>query len=143
MVVEQKTMSCARLARELSRRLPGIHGAHATWCAHVDPFDLFIDADEAADHVRFMVPVAIADSRDHELLLVLLSANFDRALDAHYAVHDGLVWCLFAHALTSLDANDIGHAIDAVLRLAANTGTTFSCARPRPSDTLGVEGGVA
>jgi hypothetical protein len=120
-----------------------LHGAGQIWCARVEPFDVYILADERADRVRITIPVARADAHDHELLLVLLSANFDRALDAHYAVYDGLVWCLFTHALASLTPDDIDRALEGVLRLAANTGTTFSCAETRPSGTLGVEGGVA
>ena len=143
MVAEQSAMSCARLGKELLKHLPQVTGERGVWHAKVNDLDVFVMADDDADRVRVMTPVARADPGDHDLLLVLLSANFDRALDAHYAVHAGVVWCLFVHRLSDLTAEQVGTSIEAVLTLARNTGTSFACGAARFTGTLGVEGGVA
>lgn len=142
MVARQPHKSCAQLARELEEILPALEGGQGAWSATVDGFDIFIVADESADRVRIMTPVARAELGDHDLLLVLLSANFDRALEAHYAVHDGVVWCLFVHALGDLGAEELLRAVNGVITLARNTGTSFASGEIRFTGTLGVKGGV-
>jgi hypothetical protein len=55
-----------------------------------------------------------------------LSANYDRALDAKYAIADGVLWSTFLHPLRSLTEDDFLSALDQVQRLAETAGTTFS-----------------
>lgn len=142
MVARHPHMSCAQLARELHALLPTMQGGDGAWTARVDGVDVYVLADEAAGRVRIMSPVARADRDDHELHLVLLSANFDRALEAHYSVHEGVVWCLFVHALGDLSVTELRRAVRGVVALAQNTGSTFASGEIRFTGTLGVEGGV-
>ncbi len=142
MVARQPVMSCSSLGRVVREHLPAAEGEAGVWRADVDGIEVYVLADEGADRVRVMSPVVRADRDDHELLLVLLSANFDRALDAHYAVQNGVAWCLFVHTLSGLTSEGLGKAIKAVLTLARNTGTTFASGDVRFTGTLGVEGGV-
>lgn len=142
MVARQSHMSCAQLARTLEDIVPNVEGGDGTWMATVDGLSVFVLADERADRIRVMTPIARADHGDHDLYLVLLSANFDRALEAHYAVHDGVVWCLFVHALGELTGQELRRAVNGVVTLARNTGTTFASGEIRFTGTLGVKGGV-
>jgi len=91
---------------------------------------LYVMADQDADRMRVMTPVGrLSDTggdTDADLLRVLLEANFDRALDARYALHDGVLWSAFIHPLASLGAGLLADAIAQVVTLADNTGTTFA-----------------
>ena len=140
MVAQNPSMTCAQLARVLNEHVPGLTGGQGAWSGRVDEIDLFVFADERADRVRVMAPIARADHGDRDLYLVLLSANYDRAMDAHYAVHDGVVWCLFVHTLADLTPKRLETGIQSVLTLAHNTGTTFASGEARFTGMLGVEG---
>ena len=110
----------------LLQRIDGcVEGGAGLWTVKVDEFEILVISDEENDRMRIMSPVAAAPADDSDLFRVLLAANFDRALDAHYAVRDGIVWCLFVHRLSLLDDSEFTAAFDSVLTLARNTGTTF------------------
>jgi hypothetical protein len=132
-MVSNTAMSCSHLDSVQRRVLPGVWRDGCMWAAKVGELELYVFVDEVEDRVRIMVPVAQADEADPVLMLVLLTANFELARDARYALRDGLVWCLFGHRLSWLSEPELHHAIRDVLALARNTGGTFS------SDDLPVE----
>ena len=55
-----------------------------------------------------------------------MQANFDTALDARYAIANGLVWGTFIHPLDSLTTRDFASGILQTKSLADTFGTTFS-----------------
>ncbi len=55
-----------------------------------------------------------------------MHANFDRALDAKYAISGGMLFSCFVHPLTSLSEGDLDNALNQVQTLRKNTGTTYS-----------------
>ena len=63
---------------------------------------------------------------DAELLWTLLCANFDRALDAKYAIHRGLLWSTFVHPLGELTAAEFESGLKQVYTLRATYGTTYT-----------------
>jgi hypothetical protein len=124
-------MNNARLERLLRRAFPQLQGERGCWCAKLDDeLEVYVLTDEPADRVRILIPVAQAVRRDNDLLWVLLVANFDLTQDARYAVHDGLVWCTLLTHLSSLSEPQLKSALEQVIRLARNTGSTFSSAAP-------------
>ena len=91
-MVSRGAMNNALLGALLNDRLTALKGEPGQWQARIDDWTLYVFADEDHDRVRIMVPVAEIGPRDVELLMVALSANFDRALDAKYAMKDGILW---------------------------------------------------
>jgi len=69
-------------------------------------------ADESADRMRLMIPIIPAEAMEEELLLRVMQANFDSALDARYAIAQGLLWSTFLHPLSSLTEEDFLSGID-------------------------------
>ena len=95
---------------------------------HLPPMILVI-TDEQADRMRIMMPVRrFSPEREEDLRLALIAlhANYDRALDARYAVHEGVLWSAFIHPLGSLIPADFENALRQVQALRDNTGTTYS-----------------
>ena len=128
-------MNDARIETLLRRMFPDLEGEPGIWRAPVDDFDLFITTDEDQDRIRIMIPVARAERADNDLLWVLLVANYDLAADARYAIHHDLVWCTFQQRLSWFTEPELHNAVNSVITLARNTGSTFS------STDLVVEGG--
>ncbi|HKA25292.1 MAG TPA: hypothetical protein VKF80_09950, partial [Candidatus Eisenbacteria bacterium] len=63
---------------------------------------------------------------DPDFLALLLRANFDRALDAKFALRGEELWSLFVHPLSTLVSDDLGLFLDQVVTLVKNTGTTYA-----------------
>lgn len=119
---------------------------------------LLVVTDQRANRMRIMMPIRPFDpdrEEDLQLAIIALHANYDRALDARYAVHDGMLWSAFIHPLSSLTEDDLANALRQVRGLRDNTGTTYSSgelffgvprrepeARPR-DDTLPDDDGLA
>ena len=85
--------------------------------------------DDRADRMRLMMPIRKFDPRkaqDLRLALIALHSNYDRALDARYALQDGVLWSVFIHPLESLTEGDLKNGINQVRALRKNTGTTFT-----------------
>lgn len=96
-----------------------------------DPMDgmMMVMTDEKANRMRMMMPIQPFDpakEEDVRTALIALHANYDRALDARYAVSDGILWSAFIHPLSSLSEEDLASAIHQVRTLRKNTGTTYS-----------------
>jgi len=90
---------------------------------------LLVITDERANRMRIMVPIQSFDpEKDEDLKTALfaLHANYDRALDARYAISEGILWSAFIHPLRSLTEEDLASALEQVQTLRKNTGTTYS-----------------
>lgn len=82
--------------------------------------------DPSADRMRIMTPIAPEGLLDKELAIRLLQADFDAALDARYAVAQGIIWGVFIHPLAALTGDELASAIVQVSGVAENFGTTYS-----------------
>eukprot|EP01063_Lacrimia_lanifica_P002548 TRINITY_DN11341_c0_g1_i1.p1 TRINITY_DN11341_c0_g1~~TRINITY_DN11341_c0_g1_i1.p1 ORF type:complete len:253 (+),score=66.19 TRINITY_DN11341_c0_g1_i1:59-817(+) len=82
--------------------------------------------DERANRMRFIIPVMPVGGAPKEFLTRLLEANFHSALDARYAIAQGLVWSVFLHPLRSLGYEGARQHLSQVMRLARTTGTSYS-----------------
>ena len=73
-----------------------------------------------------MSPIVDIASISQDEWLVLMSANFDRALDARFCVNDNVLWSAFIHPLQELEPQQFLNALDQVITLAGNYGSTYS-----------------
>ena len=90
---------------------------------------LMVITDENANRMRIMMPIQPFDpekAEDLQTALIALHANYDRALDARYAISEGFLWSAFIHPLGSLTENDLDSALQQVQTLRQNTGTSYS-----------------
>lgn len=87
---------------------------------------IFVITDESHNRMRIMSPVADANALDKDALHTLMSANFDRALDARYCINDNVLWSAFIHPLAELAEAQFLNALDQVTNLSKNYGTSYS-----------------
>ena len=87
---------------------------------------VFVFCDDAQDRMRIMSPIGVVEQVDPDLLHVLLQANYDRALDARYAMRGRELWSVVVHPLATLATDDLPSLFDQVVALVKNTGTTFA-----------------
>ncbi|MEM7570857.1 MAG: hypothetical protein AAF337_13780 [Pseudomonadota bacterium] len=87
---------------------------------------IILVSDVNADRMRILTPIAPESVMTSELMRRLLQANFDSALDARYAIAQGLLWGVFLHPLTSLTNEDFLSGVGQAVNVAVSFGTTFS-----------------
>ena len=122
-----KTMDLAALEIILKEQFPDLRGKNGHWDAMTkEGFRFYCLTDTHHDRMRFMIPVMRLSNPPSAFLFTLLEANFHKALDANYAVHDGLLWATFVHPLRSLSHSLARDAVKQVVTLALNTGTSYS-----------------
>lgn len=126
MIFGPQRMTNASLDGLLRRLLEPIEGGDGAWKGGFGGRDVYVFTDESHDRMRCMTPVAAMNDASESLLVTLLEANFDRALDSRYAIHDGTLWSVFLHPLASLHSDDLKSGLSQVVTLADNTGTTFA-----------------
>ncbi len=103
-----------------------VEGEAGRWSFQVDQTPLMVLSDQAHNRMRIISPIIDARDLDEHELRRMLEANFDRALDARYAVWRGRVWAVYLHPLAELTAQQFHNAVEQVIRLRANYGTTYS-----------------
>ena len=59
-------------------------------------------------------------------MVTLMAANFDKALDAKYALYNNFLWSVFTHPLKELESKQIVDAFYQVKTLVENYGTSYT-----------------
>ncbi len=103
-----------------------IDGQMGHWVIDYRGRQMIVITDEPHNRMRVMTPIVAATDLTSEDQRILLQANFDRALDARYAVSNGHLWALYMHPLAELSENQFRDACEQVARLFDNYGTTYS-----------------
>lgn len=119
-------MTLDTVSRLLDRLLEEKEGSDGFWTGQRDGVTLYVVADEEHDRMRIMAPIGEMRKADPGFLSILLQANFDRALDAKYAMRKRELWSVFMHPMSTLVPDDLGTFMDQVAKLVQNTGTTYA-----------------
>lgn len=119
-------MTTNAMGKLLESYLTDLEGEKGFWRGNRTEVPVFVFCDEEHDRMRLMAPIGVVEELDPDLLHVLLQANYDRALDARYAMRDRELWAVVVHPLATLATDDLPSMFDQVVALVKNTGTTFS-----------------
>lgn len=87
---------------------------------------MLVVTDEIQDRMRIMAVVAPCEALRPRDYRVLLAANFDRTLDARYAIAGGFLWSAYLHPLAELTVDQVAAGLQQVAALAENFGTTYA-----------------
>lgn len=139
-------MSNERMDKILHRNSKVIEGQLGYWRVTYNNQELYIITDESHNRMRIMTPIAEINIEEEtgekksslskkelaenqkaklELMNILLEANYDRALDAKYAIQKGILFAVFTHPLFELEDIQFLDAMKQVTRLVETYGTTF------------------
>lgn len=87
---------------------------------------IIIVTDETHNRMRIISAILEEKKMKKSELSVLLSANFDKALDAKYAIYNGYLWSVFTHPLGELEDDQFIDALKQVKTLAENYGGSYT-----------------
>ena len=119
-------MNNARLGELLRQLDPELGGGPGNWVIRFQDTPAQVVTDERADRMRIMMPVADATALDREALYRMMQANFESALDARYAIANGLVWVAFIHPLSPLTPGQLSLALAQTYNAAFTYGGAYS-----------------
>lgn len=119
-------MTTQAMAKILESYLEDVEGENGFWRGTRAEVPVFVFSDDEHDRMRIMAPIGVVEELDPDLLHVLLQANYDRALDARYAMRRNELWSVVVHPLVTLAPDDLPSLFDQVVTLVKNTGTTFA-----------------
>src|SRR5689334_1942349 len=120
------SMTTTAMEKLLQSYLTDLEGEKGFWRGNRDEVPVFVFSDDEHDRMRLMAPIGVVEELDPDLLHVLLQANYDRALDARYAMRNKELWAVVVHPLATLATDDLPSMFDQVVMLVKNTGTTFA-----------------
>ena len=136
-------MTTQAMGKLLESYLTELEGQPGFWRGVRNDIPVFVFSDDENDRMRIMSPIGVVEELDADLLHVLLQANYDRALDARYAMRGQELWSVVVHPLATLATDDLPSLFDQVVALAKNTGSTFASTelvfRSFPGDEIAIE----
>jgi len=83
-------------------------------------------SDPNADRMRIIAPVKRVEEASTEEIFAAMQANFHTALDARYAISQGVIYAAFIHPLSPLTAEQVVSAIRQVASARATFGESYS-----------------
>lgn len=95
------------------------------WVFTVADLALVVIADPANDRMRILSHVVSVDQASPELLIRVMQANFDTALDARYAIAQGVIWSAYIHPLGSLEDDQFLSGVGQTANLVRTFGESF------------------
>ena len=119
-------MTTAAISKLIESYLTELEGRPGFWRGVKDEVPVYVFTDDRNDRMRLMAPIGELKEMDAEILQVLLQANYDRALDAHYALRGLEVWSVSVHPLATLAPDDFASFLEQVVKLVKNTGTSYA-----------------
>ena len=119
-------MTTASIGKLLDAYLSDVQGQPGFWRGEREQVQLFVFSDDEHDRMRIMAPIGELQDLKPDVLQVLLQANYDRALDAKYAMRGRELWSVSVHPLATLAPDDFASFLDQVVKLVKNTGSTYA-----------------
>jgi len=137
------SMTTQAMGKLLDSYVTDLEGQPGFWRGVRSEVPVFVFSDDEHDRMRIMSPIGVVEELDSDLLHVLLQANYDRALDARYAMRGNELWSVVVHPLATLATDDLPSLFDQVVLLVKNTGSTFASTelvfRSFPGDDIVIE----
>ncbi len=119
-------MTQSRLADIVKNLVDETQGSGNVLAFNYEGVNITMVSDAAANRMRLIAPVIEADKLTEQQVAATLVSNYHLALDARYAIGDGVLVSTFIHPLAELTRSQLLSAIRQVANLKKTFGTTYS-----------------
>ena len=102
-----------------------VEGEEGYWQAEYLDRILVIITDSRYNRMRIISPIIEVKDLKKKQMEEAMSANFDKVLDAKYAIANDIVWSVFAHPLQQLTKAQVKDALNQVYLAAATFGNEY------------------
>ena len=134
-----KPMSNRKLSRLLGKMAGQVEGQEGAWNINYRGIPMAIFTSPPHDRMRIVSPIPNGQVIQPSKMTILLKANFDRALDARYALYQGRLWSVYLHPLSSLTEDELKAALDQVANLVKTYGSTYSSGHLQFGNLMGAD----
>lgn len=124
--ISNHIMNNQRLDNLIKQQAEVLKSQLGYWELKFENRNIIIVTDEAHNRMRIISGIIEEKKIKKSELSVLLSANFDKALDAKYAIYNGYLWSVFTHPLGELEDEQFIDALKQVKTLADNYGGSYT-----------------
>lgn len=124
--ISNHTMNNQRLDKLIKQQAEVLKSQLGYWELKFENRYIIIVTDEAHNRMRIISAIVEEKKIKKNELSILLSANFDKALDAKYAIYNGYLWSIFTHPLGELRDEQFIDALKQVKTLADNYGGSYT-----------------
>jgi len=122
----QSRMTIRRLERILKEVAGEVRSQNGQFRFELQRHSILVLTSASQDRIRIITQITDTRNLRTEQLQKMMIANFHTALDARYAISDGVVYAAFIHPLSSLEERDVRSAILQVANLAETFRTSYS-----------------
>lgn len=119
-------MNNAIMEKILKAEVSEMEGVPGNWQVIYQERLLFVLTDETNNRMRIFSPFAVEEEVEEVAYREMLVANFHSALDAKYCLYEGFLVSVFTHPLRELTKDQFVDAMQQVVNLANNYGTSYS-----------------
>ena len=119
-------MSLQKMEQIFEEEAKELDGERGVWQMFYGNRILFVLTDTSHNRMRIFTPIGAEEDLDVGEEKTLLEANFHAALDAKYSLYNGFIVSVFTHPLKELTTFQLVDAMDQVVLLANNFGTSYS-----------------
>ncbi|MEM9072955.1 MAG: hypothetical protein AAGE52_30905 [Myxococcota bacterium] len=96
------------------------------WEFRYEGLPLTIVTDARADRMRIVAPITRTNAMTSDQHDAVMMANFHSALDARYAISQGVLFSAFIHPLSTLHPDDLQSGIRQTANLVRTFGTSYT-----------------
>ena len=119
-------MSQAEIASIIGDIAGSYEGSPSNIQFEIDGAPLMLLSDVRANRMRLLAPIIAADDMNQEHIVATMISNFHLALDARYAVGNGVLYSAYIHPLKELTREQLESAVRQVTMLRATFGTSYT-----------------
>lgn len=122
----EQPMSLERMKEILLALDPDAQTDSSRFLITVEDVEVLVVTDISNDRMRIMTPIRGLEGISSSEMTRMMQANFDSALDARYAIAQGLLWAVFIHPLAPLQKNQLISGVGQVVNLSLSYGSVYS-----------------
>jgi len=121
-----REMTLQKMEQIFQEEAKELDGQNGVWQMLYGNRILFVLTDTSYNRMRIFTPIGAEEDLETGQEKILLEANFHAALDAKYSLYNGFIVSVFTHPFKELSTFQLTDAMDQVVLLANNFGTTYS-----------------
>lgn len=124
--VASQPMTQAEMKRIISEIAEEVEGEANNLSFYYNGANLALLSDANANRMRIIAPVIEAKNMSEEQIVASLLSNYHLALDARYAIGNGVLYSVYIHPLKELTEDQLISAVRQVATLRNTFGTSYS-----------------
>jgi len=124
--IEPQGMTQTKIKRIVSEIAEEVSGEANNLRFYYNGANLALISNLPANRMRIISPIMDAKSMNEQQILSSLLANYHLALDARYAIGNGVLYSVYIHPLKELTEDQLVSAVRQVATLRNTFGTTYT-----------------